>query len=58
VISKAKLKAFSKRDSEVNLKDKPLEYKPEILPSLEEAKKEYLKFGGLSIDDYLGKRRT
>ena len=58
VISKAKLKAISKRDSEVNFKDKPLEYEREFLSSLEEARKEYLKLGGLSIDEYLKKRRT
>ena len=57
MISKGKLKAISKRDSKINFKDKPLEYKPEFLSSLEEARKEYLKLGGLSIDEYLGKRR-
>ncbi len=58
MISKAKPKTLIKRVSEENLKDKLLEYNPEFLSSLEKAKEEYLKLGGLSIDEYLGKRRT
>ena len=58
MISKAKPKTFIKKVSEGNLKDKLLEYNPEFLSSLEKAKEEYLKFGGLSIDEYLRERRA
>jgi hypothetical protein len=42
----------------LNVGDNLLEYNLEFLSSLEKAREEYLKLGGLSIDEYLGKRRT
>jgi hypothetical protein len=58
VTSKGKPKNIIKGDSDRNFEDNLLEYSPEFLPFLEEAKEEYLKLGGPSMDEYLGKRRT
>jgi hypothetical protein len=58
VICKAKPETVIKRVSERCLEDNLLEDNPEFLSSLEKAKEEHLKLGGLSIDEYLGKRRT
>jgi len=47
-----------KKLSEENLEDKLLEYNPDFLSSLEKAKEEYLKLGGISVDSYLRRRRA
>lgn len=56
--TKPKTKTFSKRVSEGDLKNNLLEYNPEFLFYLEEAREEYLKLGGLSINEYLERRKT
>jgi hypothetical protein len=47
-----------KEDSGKAIENNLLEYRAEFLSSLKKAREEYLKLGGLSIDEYLGKRRT
>ena len=56
--SKGKPMPIIKGVSEGNFEDNLLEYNPEFLSSLERAREEYLRLGGASIDEYLGKRRT
>jgi hypothetical protein len=58
VTPEGKPKTIIKGVSEEDFEDCLLEYNPGFLSSLEKARKEYLKFGGLRIDEYLGKRRT
>ena len=58
MVCKTERKTLIKRVSKRNPKDKLLEYSPEFLSSLEKAKEEYLKLGGLSVDNYLRRRRT
>ena len=58
MISKAKPKTLIKKVSEENLQDNLLEYTPEFLSRLVEAREEYLKLGGLSINEYLERRKT
>jgi hypothetical protein len=58
VTPKGKPKTITKGASEGNFEDNLLECNPKFLSSLEKGKEEYLKLGGLSIDEYLGKRRT
>ena len=55
---KGKPKTITKGASEGNFEDNLLECKSEFLSSLEKGREEYLKLGGVSIDEYLGKRRT
>jgi hypothetical protein len=56
VTPKGKPNTIIKEDSDRDVEKKLLEYDPEFLSSLEEAREEYLKLGGLSIDNYLKKR--
>jgi hypothetical protein len=58
VTPKGKPKTIIKGASEGNFEDNLLECNPEFLSSLEKGREEYLKLGGVSIDEYLGKRRT
>ena len=58
MICKAKPKTIIKRVSERCLEDDLLKNSREFLYSLEKAKEEYMKLGGVSIDEYLEKRRT
>jgi len=57
VTLKGKPNTMIKEDQDRDVEDKLLEYDPEFLFCLDKAKEEYLKLGGLSIDDYLKKRR-
>jgi acyl-CoA thioesterase FadM len=56
--TKPKTKTFIKRVSEGDLKNNLLEYNPEFLFYLEEAREEYLKLGGLSTNEYLERGKT
>ena len=58
MISKAKPKILIKKVSEEDPKGTLLEYSPDLLPSLKKAKEEYLKLGGLSINEYLERRKA
>jgi hypothetical protein len=57
VTPKSKPNTIIREDLDRDCEDKLLEYDPEFLSCLDKAKEEYLKLGGLSIDDYLKKRR-
>jgi hypothetical protein len=58
VTSKGKPNTIIKDGSDRGIENDLLVYNPKFLSSLQKAKEEYLKLGGLSINDYLGKRRT
>ena len=58
MVCKTERKTLIKRVFKRSLKDKLLEYSPDFLSSLEKAKEEYLKLGGLSVDNYLRRRKT
>jgi hypothetical protein len=58
VISKAKPKILIKKVSEEDPKGTLLEYSADLLLSLKKAKEEYLKLGGLSINEYLERRKA
>ena len=58
VTSQGKPKTIIKEDSDRNVENNLLEYNPEFLSSLEKAKEEYLNLGGLSVDNYLRRRKT
>jgi prevent-host-death family protein len=58
VTSKGKPKAIIKGISEEDFEDYLLENNPKLLSALEEAREEYLKLGGISIDKYLEKRKS
>jgi hypothetical protein len=53
VIPKGKPKTIIKGASEEYFEHNLLEYNPEFLSSVEKAREEYLKLGGLRIDEYL-----
>ena len=58
VTSKGKPKAIIKGISEEDFEDYLLENNPKFLSALEKAREEYLKLGGISIDEYLEKRKS
>jgi len=58
VTTRGKRNTIIREDLDRDCENKLLEYDPEFLSCLEKAKEEHLKFGGLSIDEYLGKKRT
>ena len=58
VTSKGKPKAIIKGISEEDFEDYLLESNPKFLSALEKAREEYLKLGGISIEEYLKKRKS
>jgi len=58
VTSRGKPTAIIKGVSEEDFEDYLLENNPKFLAALEKAKEEYTRFGGISIEKYLKKRRT
>jgi len=58
VTCKGKPKAIIKGISEEEFEDYLLENNPKFLSALEKAREEYLKMGGISIDEYLKKRKS
>jgi prevent-host-death family protein len=58
VTSNGKPKAIIKGISEEDFEDYLLEHNPKFLTALEKARKEYLKIGGIGIDEYLKKRKA
>jgi len=58
VTSKGKPRAIIKGISEENFEDYLLENNPKFLAALEKAREEYLELGGVSIDEYLKKRKS
>jgi len=58
VTSRGKPTAIIKGVSEEDFEDYLLENNPKFLAALEKAKEEYTRFGGISIEEYLKKRRT
>jgi prevent-host-death family protein len=58
VTSRGKPTAIIKGVSEEDFEDYLLENNPKFLAALEKAKEEYIRFGGVSIEEYLRKRRA
>jgi prevent-host-death family protein len=58
VTSRGKPTAVIKGVSEEDFEDYLLENNPKFLAALERAKGEYIRFGGMSIEDYLKKRKA
>lgn len=58
VTSRGKPTAIIKGVSEEDFEDYLLENNPKFLTALEKAKEEYLKFGGMGIDEYLKRRKS
>jgi len=58
VTSKGKPKAIIKGISEEDFEDYLLENNPKFLSALEKAREEYLKLGGINIEEYLEKRKS
>ena len=58
VTSRGKPTAIIKGISEEDFEDYLLENNPKFLAALEKAREEYLKLGGIGIDDYLKKRKS
>ncbi len=58
VTSRGKPRAIIKGISEEDFEDYLLENNPKVLAALEKAREEYLKLGGISVDEYLKKRKS
>ena len=58
VTSRGKPKAIIKGVSEEEFEDYLLENNPKFLDTLEKAREEYLRLGGMGVDEYLKKRKT
>ena len=58
VTSRGKPTAIIKGVSEEDFEDYLLENNPKFLAALEKAKEEYMRLGGVSIQEYLKKRRA
>jgi prevent-host-death family protein len=58
VTSRGKPTAIIKGISEEDFEDYLLENNPKFLAALEKAREEYLELGGVSIDEYLKKRKS
>lgn len=58
VTSKGKPRAIIKGISEEDFEDYLLENSPKLLTALEKAREEYMKLGGIGIDEYLKKRKS
>lgn len=57
ITSKGKPRALVTAISEEDFEDYLLEHSPKLLDILEEAKEEYVRAGGMTLDDYLLKRK-
>lgn len=57
ITSKGKPRALVTAISEKDFEDYLLEHSPKLLDILEEAKEEYVRAGGMTLDDYLLKRK-
>lgn len=58
VTSKGKPRAIIKGISEEDFEDYLLENNPKFLDALEKAREEYMKLGGIGINEYLKKRKS
>ncbi len=58
ITSRGKPTAIIKGVSEEDFEDYLLENNPKFLAALEKAKEEYMRLGGVSIQEYLKKRRA
>lgn len=58
VTCRGKPKAIIRGISEEEFEDYLLENNPKFLAALEKAREEYLEKGGMSIDEYLKKRKS
>lgn len=58
VTSRGKPRAIIKGISEDDFEDYLLQNSPKFLAVLEDAREEYLRVGGMNIDDYLRKRKS
>ena len=58
VTSRGKPTAIIKGVSEEDFEDYLLENNPKFLAALEKAKEKYMRVGGISIEEYLKKRRA
>ena len=58
VTSRGKPKAIIKGVSEEEFEDYLPENNPKFLDTLEKAREEYLRLGGMGVDEYLKKRKT
>ncbi len=57
-ISRGKPTAIIKGISEEDFEDYLLENNPKFLAALAKAREEYMELGGISIDEYLKKRKS
>ena len=58
VTSRGKPTAIIKGITEEDFEDHLLENSPRFLAALEKAREEYLELGGVSVDEYLKKRKS
>jgi prevent-host-death family protein len=58
VTSRGKPTAIIKGISEEDFEDYLLENNPKFLAALEKAREEYMELGGISIDEYVKKRKS
>ena len=58
VTSRGKPTAIIKGISEEDFEDYLLENNPKFLAALEKAREDYMELGGISIDEYLKKRKS
>ena len=58
VTSRGKPRAIIKGITEEDFEDHLLENSPRFLAALEKAREEYLELGGVSVDEYLKKRKS
>ena len=58
VTSRGKPTAIIKGITEEDFEDHLLENSPRFLAALEKARQEYLELGGVSVDEYLKKRKS
>lgn len=57
ITSKGKPRAIVTAISEEDFEDYLLEHSPKLLDVLEEAREEYIQAGGITLEDYLSKRK-
>jgi prevent-host-death family protein len=58
VTSRGKPTAIIKGVSEEDLEDYLIENNPKFLAALEKAKEEYVRLGGVGVDEYLKRRKS
>ncbi len=57
ITSRGKPRAIIRAVTEADLEDYLLEHSPAFLKALEEARREYLRHGGVSVEKYLTSRK-